>query len=204
MPSSATRSTSPSPPSPCRPSPAEISPFQYTLTPDLPPGLTFNSGSRVLSGTPTATAGDTDYTYRVTDGNFATRTQVFTLGVFARPTLTKPADQAYTVGQMVDFTLPAAGGGAAPLTYTLTRPDSEELVLATGLIFEPVEHTIRGEPQVGFATETAANLVYTITDANSLFAAATFTLQVAEAPSFSEKTRALTTSFTPSASPSRR
>ena len=41
----------------------------YTLSPDLPPGLTFTASTRTLSGTPTAGQVATEYTYRVADGD---------------------------------------------------------------------------------------------------------------------------------------
>ena len=61
------------------------------------------------------------------------------------------ADQNYTVGQTVALTLPAAAGGAAPFSYTLTRTDGPE-TLPTELAFDageahhqrrPVERAVR-------------------------------------------------------------
>ena len=41
----------------------------YTLSPDLPAGLSFNARTRTLSGTPTSTHNAATYTYRVTDAD---------------------------------------------------------------------------------------------------------------------------------------
>ncbi len=41
----------------------------YSLSPSLPNGLSFNAGTRVLSGTPTETQTATTYTYTVTDSD---------------------------------------------------------------------------------------------------------------------------------------
>lgn len=42
-------------------------PFVYSITPLLPSGLTFDSGTRTISGTPTSSAIASSYTYRVRD-----------------------------------------------------------------------------------------------------------------------------------------
>ena len=53
----------------------------YTLSPDPPAGLTFNAGTRTLSGTPSAGQGATEYTYTATDTNGDTASLTFTIGV---------------------------------------------------------------------------------------------------------------------------
>ena len=58
-------------------------PLTYSLSPALPTGLSFNPGTRVLSGTPTATQTAATYTYTVTDGTGATATLTFSLTVSA-------------------------------------------------------------------------------------------------------------------------
>ena len=44
-------------------------PLSYSLTPDLPPGLSFNHLTRTISGTPTGTIAATEYTYAVIDSD---------------------------------------------------------------------------------------------------------------------------------------
>ena len=58
-------------------------PLTYTLTPDLPTGLSFNADNRIISGTPTAVLDTTVYTYQVTDSNMATASLTFSLTVNA-------------------------------------------------------------------------------------------------------------------------
>ena len=58
-------------------------PLTYSLSPALPTGLSFNPGTRVLSGTPTATQTAATYTYTVTDGTGATASLTFSLTVSA-------------------------------------------------------------------------------------------------------------------------
>ena len=86
----------------------------------LPGGLTFAAGTRTLSGTPTA-ADVTVLTYMVTDANDATAVQTFTVTVNTGLALPAPGAQGYTVDTAInDLILPAATGGTAPLSYTLT------------------------------------------------------------------------------------
>ena len=83
------------------------------------PGLTFNTTSRVLSGTPT-TAATTALTYTVTDENGSTDSDTVTLTVAAQVAVNAPNDQTYTMGHPIPaLTLPAATGGTGTLTYTL-------------------------------------------------------------------------------------
>ena len=61
-------------------------PLSYTASP-LPAGLSFNSSTRVISGTPT-TAGTTTVTYTVTDDDGDSDTDTFTITVSAAPVTT--------------------------------------------------------------------------------------------------------------------
>ena len=58
-------------------------PLIYSLSPNLPTGLTFTASTRVLSGTPTALLARTQYTYTVTDDDGDTATLQFHLSVIA-------------------------------------------------------------------------------------------------------------------------
>ena len=66
--------------------------LSYALEPALPPGMSFDTTTRVLSGTPSAQAAPTLYTYTATDEDGDTATLVFTLAV-AAPRLA-PAEAA--------------------------------------------------------------------------------------------------------------
>ena len=54
---------------------------RYTLNPPLPPGLTFNEATRVLSGTPTGTLEATRFTYTVQDGDNDKDARTFMMSV---------------------------------------------------------------------------------------------------------------------------
>ena len=161
------------------------SPLRYTLLGDVPAGLSFNQNiTRALVGTPTEATPLTDLAYTVTDANHASR--VLTFSVAVAPALMELApipDQTYTLNQSVFVTLPAPIGGAAPLSYTLKRRNGSP-VLADGLHFDTVAHTITGIPIEVFGVAAGAHLRYTAIDANLASVQADFTLQVLTSLSF--------------------
>ena len=140
------------------------------------PGLTFNTISRVLTGTPT-TQPTTDLTYTVTDENGSIASATFSITVADGVALNAPNDQTYTIGQTITaLTLPAATGGTGTLTYTLTGPNSG--ALPTGLSFDDTAtvRTLTGTP----TTQATTDLTYTVTDQNDSTASATFSITVAD------------------------
>ena len=146
-------------------------PLTYTLT--SVPGLTFNANTRTLSGTPN-TAGTTTLTYEVTDANGASTNATFMVTVNASLTLTASGNQNYTQGTAITaLTLPAATGGTAPLTYTLTGPGG----LPGGLEFDADTRTLSGTPTSRASTTT---LTYRVTDTNNASTNATFTVIVSD------------------------
>ncbi len=154
-------------------------PLRYTLTgPEgaaLPAGLRFDKESRTLSGLSTV-AGATTLTYTVTDANDATATADFTVTVNTGLVVTElddRYDQFYTVDtEITELTLPVAGGGTAPLRYTLTGPG--DTALPAGLTFTAASRKLSGTPTVAATTE----LTYRVTDANGASTRRTFTVTV--------------------------
>ena len=145
-------------------------PLTYTLT--SVPGLNFNAGTRILSGTPT-TAGTTTLTYEVTDANNASTNATFTVIVSGGLALTASGNQNYTLDTLITaLQLPAATGGTAPLTYTLTGPGDS--ALPAGLTFTPGTRMLSGTP----STADTTVLTYEVTDANNASTNATFTVIV--------------------------
>ena len=146
----------------------------YTLT-GLPAGLIFDPGTRRLSGTPSRT-GTTALIYTATETNGASRNATFTVTVNADLGLDTPANQSYTLDTAIlDLQLPAATGGTAPLTYTLTALGG----LPAGLSFNASTHTLSGTPSAVAITA----LIYTVTDANGASRNATFAVTVNSTPS---------------------
>ena len=86
-----------------------------------------------------------------------------------------PADQTYTKGTAIDdLVLPAAAGGDAPLTYSVST-------LPAGLEFDAATRTISGTPTA--VTDGAVNIVYTVIDNDRDANALIFTITVIEGES---------------------
>ena len=156
----------------------------FRLTPALPAGLTFDPVTRILSGTPTAPAALTTYTYTAMDSDTNRMasdeaTLTFTILVNGDVTANTPGNQAYTMGVPITaLTLPAGGGGAGALTYTLTGPASAALSTAVpGLAFDAATRVLTGTP----TTVGETTLTYTATDTASSTGSVTFAVTVAAA-----------------------
>ncbi|MFI6882588.1 fibronectin type III domain-containing protein, partial [Streptosporangium canum] len=84
----------------------------------LPPGLTLNAATGVLSGTPTA-AGGYSFTARVTDAGNVSTTREVTLVIAPKPAFAFPAPPAGEVGAAYGVPL-TVGGGTAPYTWSVS------------------------------------------------------------------------------------
>ena len=142
----------------------------YSLTPTIA-GLTLDPSTRVLSGTPTSIVEST-HTYTVADEDNDIATLAFDVVVTAGVPDTAPsfsvnfiATQNYTTGTAVNLTLPAATGGNAPYTYTLTRSDGQALDLP-GLTFNAAANppTLTGTPT---AVRGLRGHFYTVQDSDA-------------------------------------
>ena len=136
------------------------------------PGLTFDTTTRTLTGTPT-TAATTALTYTVTDENGSTASANFSITVANRVMLT---DQTYTTGRPIpDLTLPVGTGGTGTLTYTLTGPARAALNNAVpGLTFTATTRVLSGTP----TEEGMTAMTYTVTDEHGSTASAGFRITV--------------------------
>ena len=150
----------------------------YSISANLPAGLSFDPVARTIAGTPTAaTTGAVTITYTATDSNGTSVSLTFTITVNAGlsfgdffnflgkvvPTASHDlaAIREFAVGQRVEgIVLPEASGGTAPLVYSLSP------ALPAGLSFDAATRTIAGTPQT--AGETV--YTYTVTDANGVTA----------------------------------
>ena len=94
----------------------------YSLSGTLPDGPSFDPSTRTLQGIPT-TVGTFPLTYTVEDEDGDTDATTFNLIIVAdtEPTLPAIEDLSGQVNTAItDVVLPAATGGNAPLTYTVT------------------------------------------------------------------------------------
>jgi len=132
-------------------------PYVYSVT-GLPPGLSFDADTRILSGTPDAVTALATYTpaYRVTDSTMPviSRSSAFTIQLAAPLTLTDRG-LSFQADEDVTGTLSAAIGGFPALTYSLTG------ALPAGLSFDAESRTIGGIPRMAGAFP----VVYAVQDA---------------------------------------
>jgi hypothetical protein len=138
----------------------------------LPTGVTFNTGTSVLSGTPAAGAGGNYLiTFTATNGVGANATQNFSLTVSQTSSFTSANNATFTVGNAGTFTV-AASGSPAP-TF------SETGALPSGVTFNPATGVLMGTPAAG----TGGSYPITITASNGIGSSATmnFTLTVDQA-----------------------
>ena len=139
-------------------------PITYTLSPELPDGLTFDDETRMITGITPATEQTGQYTYTAEDKNGALTVQKFTISI--KPLI---LNQFYTVNiPITNLTLPEVPGGAAetgPYTYTLTPASFPE-----GLSYDEGTRTISGTPveapQTTRYTYTITNPAGTIVSVN--------------------------------------
>jgi cyanophycinase-like exopeptidase len=147
----------------------------------LPPGLTLDPDTGVISGTLAAgSSADSAYgvTASVSDGTH-TANQTFAWAV-ARghdhpPTLTNPGAQVCTAGDNVSLDLVAADPDNDPLTFTATG-------LPDGLSIDPDTGTITGTPDALALLWSPYTVTVTADDGYGGTASQTFTWTVADAP----------------------
>ena len=136
--------------------------YTFGISPTLPAGLSLNTSSGAITGTPALGTITTTYTMRVTDSAGGTATATFGLTVNAAPTSTLAIpSKALTVNTTATaFTPVTASGGTASLTYAVSP------ALPAGLLLNTSTGAITGTPTV---TSAARN--YTVTAADALGAA---------------------------------
>ena len=144
----------------------------YGISPALPIGLTFNTTTGGISGTPSALLAQTDFTITAENtGGSTTATFTLTVNDAAPSALTYfPATATATMGTPFTSATPTCGGGAG-LSYSIIP------ALPTGINIDPSTGIISGT-----ATEISATNVYTVTATNAQGSiTASYTLTVNDA-----------------------
>ena len=141
-------------------------PTGYSATP-LPAGLTFNTATGVLSGTPTAQA-TTSVTIMATNASgYDTETLVVTIAAkVTAPVVTSPVNAVGSVGAPFSYQVTAAN---APTSFAATP-------LPPGLVFNAGTGLLTGTPQ------TAATTTVSLTASSDGGTSATQTLTLAISP----------------------
>ena len=166
----------------------------FTLTPDLPRGLSFDATENRgrISGTPMKTQSSTAYTYTAEDSSKKSVETTFSITVQEPVTTKLPtfgdariAHQSYTQHvEIDDLTLPSATGGihyhtrdvVSAFSYNLIGPDTDSGKLPKGLTFDPSTRTLTGTPA---GNQPATTYRYRATDADGNFAELTFNVRIA-------------------------
>ena len=134
----------------------------YSIFPAIGNGLTFNSATGVISGTPTNYADPVTYT--VTGQNGAgSASATYTISVPAAPafTLSTPSETATAGTPITGYTINSTGGAVASYSITPSVSNGLHFDSTTGLLSgtptsaaSPVTYTIRGTNVTNFATAT--------------------------------------------------
>ena len=135
----------------------------YTISAALPTGLTFNTTTGVISGTPTVAAGPTVYTVTAHNTTSNVTTTITITCKVAAPVITYTTPDTYIVGSTVSLTPTNSG---SPITSASTLP-----TLPAGLTISNAG-VISGTPTTVTA---AANYVVTATNAGG---SGTFTVNI--------------------------
>ncbi len=128
----------------------------YSVSPSLPSGLTLNTTSGVISGTPTVAAIASNYTVT---GNYASGSETFSLNITvtdgAPTALSYASPNVFTKGTGIADLTPTSSGGAV-ITYSVSP------VLPSGLSLDTTTGVVSGIP-----TAVTPIATYTVTATNS-------------------------------------
>jgi alpha-tubulin suppressor-like RCC1 family protein len=129
----------------------------YSISPPLPAGLSLDPSTGVISGTPTAIAGEATYTVTATNsGGSASVDLVITVNDVGPSSLAYAANPVtYTKGTAITTNAPSSTGGAV-VSYAVYP------LLPAGLSLDTATGEISGTP-----TAVAAQATYTVTATNS-------------------------------------
>jgi len=143
----------------------------YSISPEVPQGITFNTETGSLEGTPTVDQAPTTYT--ITGTNVAgSDSHTFELGIYTRPSieLTTATENGVKGSPIVGYSITQSGG--TPKTYSISP------AAPAGLVFDTSTGILSGTP-----TAIQKAITYTITGTNVAGSSqATFTLDVADPP----------------------
>ncbi|MBK8599403.1 MAG: putative Ig domain-containing protein [Flavobacterium sp.] len=138
----------------------------YSISPTLPNGLSFNTATGVISGTPTAISVTATYTVTAfNSGGSTTFGVVITVNDIAPNTLSYNSPNVYTIGNAISNLNPTVSGGAVT-SYSITP------ALPSGLSFDAATGVISGTP-----TAISSSATYTVT-ANNTGGSTTFAVVI--------------------------
>jgi hypothetical protein len=143
----------------------------YAISPSAPAGLTFNTATGILSGTPSSTQSATAYTITATNAGGSTSV-IFTLTVASAPpaapafTLSSTAETKTVNNSITGYTISSTGGTIASYSISPAAPAGTTFSTSNGLL-------------TGTPTSSQNATAYTITATNASGSATrAFTLTV--------------------------
>jgi gliding motility-associated-like protein len=143
----------------------------YSISPTLPVGLSFNTATGAISGTPTIAQPATTYTITATNGIAPNATATFTITVSAAPVISYVTPHNYIVGTAIATLSPTVSGTTTSWSVSPALPSGLVLNTTTGVI-------------TGTATVASAATTYTVTATNSFGSGtAVITISTGIAPS---------------------
>ncbi len=110
----------------------------YSISPNLPTGLNFNTSTGIISGTPTAVTAQNSYTVTASN-DFGASSTVVVIEVGLKPAISYNTPQIYTLGVAITPIQPTNTGGIA-MSYSISSN------LPTGLNFNALTGIISGTP----------------------------------------------------------
>ena len=132
----------------------------YAISPELPAGLSFNTTTGAISGTPTAVVASATYTVTATTAASCTATATFTLETFNAPAPTglsyNPSTQTVRRGTAINNMPPITTGGPIE-TYTISP------ALPAGLTISASTGIISGT----LTAQVTGSVTYTVTGSNT-------------------------------------
>jgi len=144
-------------------------PYAYSVSPALPAGVSLNSNTGAISGTPSGAQALSSYAITVSDASSLTATSTFSLaitpGVVATTAMASATAVAYTA--TTPFTPVTASSGTAPYTFSISPALPTGLTLNTGtgavsgtttLIAAQAAYTVKVKDAVGASASGTFNL----------------------------------------------
>ena len=148
-------------------------------------GLNFDANNRIVRGTPTAAVGDYPLTLQGIDVTTAGDSLAFTITIVDALTFSLAQnDLTFSVGRPINLDLAAANGGVGALTYSIALQNAADSAL-DGVTVTTLNDTPTLSATTPTAVYAATPYILTAHDTSDNTAAATFTITVVDAPSFS-------------------
>ncbi len=143
-------------------------PYTFSVTGTLPGGLTLNTTTGAITGTPTASG---TFTLQVKDSKGASAAATCPFTIASPPTLACSAVSSGEVGVVLSSPAPTVNGGTAPYTFSLATG-----TLPHGLTMSATTGAITGTPTV------SGTFTLQVKDANGVVAASTCPFTIVNGP----------------------